>query len=1233
MSRPAARRRPNRSPALGEGFVMMFTLIAVALGGYVMIESAPDFSNYAVLIRSQQFDRNLAQVRQAVASRPSYLTTADNAPADQILVTAEVRQAVEAMVRPDGVTTDSTALSLGTTPVDPFIPSREWGEVFWGASYNFVRNPAFYDPARREARDPTAMRLFYLSEDGNQNTNLVITDRNGAAPQNILSPNPFAPPGTNRFQHVRRSSDGARLVAQTTLISGAAAYYDGVSFGLSGANRTFATELNSAGITAESSSAELPEWSPTAGRVAYRLKRGPSPIPPLNILGYTMVIKSPELSGVPFDPIAINRGSSGTKFPNFGTMGPPVWSPSERFVAFWADDGTGCYILVYDWQRRNWHLPRQDANGGVSNFPADNCTCRTGGTPIAWRPDSDAFVYVDDLDNVVMATGVLGGALSYVHAAPTGAPGPGTDVRQIVWAPPISIPAGAANEVFFYLRETAADVGDIVRRRLGDPIGDVIRLTDTAWAAPLAWEHPLFDISPGGTQVLYTEGPGRQNVRMVGIDGSNDRKVTTLAAAPPQDLLEVGFLQPVADWIYPGAGIQKLTQKNQATFDHQGWREFSTRNSLFPGDTRFGDGYLQVRNPDIQDQFLFDNGEDIFRISLDAPSNTVLGGAGGNEPRILGKMEATWGWRGANYIARESGDVTGGLAADVFKQVVGGVGSGTTVLVTTGSTPAYGPDNSLLALSKAMIVPTTFPPDTSAFPPQDTDIWVVESNGGPAPTPVNLTPDTTDTAESHPDWSPDGRYVYFQRDIQTVSKFLGNHTAGIYRTTRNGGSITQVVGEASVTPAWNDGEYVSALEFYEPSVSPDGTRLAFIGRERLLGLGSLAGSVDTTRVGEIIGEAVYVKDLLFNTSPTCLLRSMDAEIGNAMIGAAKARYTPNKLAGGETTAVPGTYIGDSAYADHGFHRPSWSADGQALYVNRTFPRNRWYPKKDLNRGGNVGPPALRNANYRDFLERSQIIRVLVTHSWNLAGPTGAEGITKLADGSFDPPADVFEVIVQNEADSPGSYEANPLGGGPGPVFDWVDRGIPLGIADRPRRQILNSIASRGAYVFQRILQDVPAAQLAGLAAGSNYVLSGYVRTKGGGNRSHNGQIMCTLLNNQGLMVDLTTPGANVFQIGLADVGGGPWTRFSAGIRFDPSALKSLSGETWGDKPPFTVLLTLFVEEESIQTKATAEFTGIKMEKAFDTRSMAPTVFSPGWVLHSSSLRPDPSKPNHYIFER
>lgn len=1218
---------------------MMFTLIAVALGGYVMIESAPDFSNYAVLTKNQQFDRNLARLRQITSSRQFYLTTAEGMdlvtpgdnPPNSVLTQEEIFAAVSNLVTAGGATIDSTALSLGTTPRDPFIASREWPESFWGASYNFVSNPSFYSAAERESKDPAAIQAYYVVENASGNHSITRFDRFGRSQENILSADPAAGAGEQKYVDVSTSIDGTRVLAATTLLTQDPFYFDLVSFDTRGANRAFATAVGAPPMV-PTSSVERVEWSPNADKVAYVLINDKAGTPE-----YRLIIKTPERSALPWDPIAENRFNTPVaafKFPDLDRIGRPRWSPDGSKVAFAACSpdppfGGGCLLLVYDWSRRQWAFPRQDGNGGVSNLGADNPTCLQD-SALAWGPEGDRLVYQDTTGQLVVASGIKAGPVGYLPVNPaltfpTGANH--RDVRQAAWAPNALAPEGAKNNVVLYLNVD----GDIIRKNITEPAGSYRRVAGSAYGGPGGVSKEInrryFQVSPGGTKLIYMHS-GRKQVHVVGIDGYDDRPIVTISGS--DNLTEVGFMGAPRDWVYPSAGVRRLSPANLSSFDSEGWRKFTSTNSLFRGDSRFGRAYLQVRPPQAQGQFYFDNGTDGFRIDRTDPGVTALDTSGGNSPKVLGKGAAAWDWRGSDFFAREMGDVTGGDPSDYFKQTVDQ--SGTTVLVTTGVHLAVSPDNQLIALGKLMSPATTFPPDTSQFPLADLDVWVMESNGGPDPPPTNLTPDTTDTAESAPSWSPDGRFVFFQREFQPDSRFLGNHAAGIYRTSRWGGSITRVVAEGSLAPAWNGEKYISSMEFYEPSVSPDGTRVAFIGRERLLGLGSLAGSIGTTRVGEIVGEAVYVKDLVFNTAPVCLLRSYDSQIAEAMVGAEKDVLMGKTLDGTQLQADYADHTDLKAYADHGFHRPSWSADGQEIFVNRTYPMNNWFPKKHWRRPGNVGPLLVRDKNMLDLLKRSQIIRIKATHPWNSAG-AGDAGITQLGDESFDPPMTNFDVIVQNKIDNPvfGGYESNPRGSGAGPVFDWVPH-IPSctpGPCKDDETQILRGTPSVGAFAYQRVQRDSPSSIQAGVSLFTDYVLSGYVRSKGGLGGLHSAQLMATILNNQGLLVNLEAPGSDKFQIGIVDVGGEEWTRFSAALRFSDSGVKG-NAAGWGDNPPYSIQLMLY---SLGGVGASAEFAGIKMEKAYEFKKRAPTAFYPGWVLHSSSDIIDPSDPAGLLYER
>lgn len=1206
---------------------MMFTLIAVALAGYVMIETAPDFSNYAVLAKSQQFDRNLERLRGAISSRPFYLTTADGAlgdPPNDVLSTQEIRAAVSRLVLTSGTTTESSGIFLGTTPIDPYIPAKERSEVdgiFWGASYNFVLDPSFYSPNQREALDPSSLQLWYSQEDGGTGARSIVrTDRFGKDHVSIVS-------GANNYEHVRASTDGSRILASTDAGTGS---QDVVSFEPNGAARTFAT------LTVAPEQEIRPEWSPSGAFVSFVRTDG---------VNRRLIVKSPERDSVEIDPIDEVVGG----FPIvINDIGPGKFSPDGRLVAFWIE-GVDTRICVYDVKLRRWVLPETDAGGAMplgtyngQSIPANDFT------PIAWRPDSRGFLYVNTANEVVLANRVDLGVAGISTNQATGADDLTRPATELIWLPLSSPGAGVSSSTLFLaLTGTDNTDGEIWSCRT-DPAVVPLRLSDDVYTGYL---NPPADpdllpgyrvgVSPGGSSLAWITAD-QKKVMLSGVDGARPRVLFDIDQVTSNKTLEeVGFLTPPNPWQYPKANAQRVTRASRSGFDQQGWRKFTQSEALFRGDARFGEGYLRLRPPQFEDQFLFDNGFDNFRIQRANPQSPIA------NLRIVGKVEPTWGRQNSNFIARESADVTGGQPSDVFKQVVGGTGlDGTTVLVTTGTAPIYGPDNRTLVVSKLMSDATTYPPDTSQFPPVDTDIWIVEANGSPDPPPVNLTPFTTATAEGYPEFSPDGRFLYFQREFQQTSKFIGNHTSGIYRVTSAGGAVTQVVGEGSIPPSWNDGRYVSALEFYQPAISPCGTRLAFIARERLLGLGSLGPDVSTTRVGEVIGSVLYVKDLVFNTAPTALLRTFDREIGARMATLGSPIYLP-KLNDGTPAGTGLTPTGVNAYGDHELMRPSWSPDGEEIFLTRAYPHNRWFPKKDLLRAGGVG----NSLTYREMLRRTQIIRVKATHPRQDGGTY--RGVQRLPDFSYDPPADNFAVVLRNVPDGPhpdggptfptyvGDYDTNPGalghdGAYDGTVaFDWDAVGLG---SDPGQKHLLNPQHSRSSFAMQRVLRDDPSVVVDGISIGVDYVLSGYVRTEPGEVGRFTGQLMCQLFNNQGLLVSVTEPNKDEFQIGLADIGGVDWTRFSAGIRFDPvfrsgtsqSDVNGTSLDGWGDNPPYTMVLMTY----SLGRRgAVAEFTGIKMEQAFDPNSLAPTAFAPGWLIHSSSLRVDPSRPNSLIFER
>ena len=125
---------------------------------------------------------------------------------------------------------------------------------------------------------------------------------------------------------------------------------------------------------------------------------------------------------------------------------------------------------------------------------------------------------------------------------------------------------------------------------------------------------------------------------------------------------------------------------------------------------------------------------------------------------------------------------------------------------------------------------------------------------------------------------------------------------------------------------------------------------------------------------------------------------------------------------------------------------------------------------------------------------------------------------------------------------------------------------------------------------------------------------------------HNAQLMVQLFNNKGTLVALTPPSqGKVFQVGYPDIGATEWTRFSAAIQFD------IQGHIHErDMPPYYINLCLYATGDN---STWAEFTGLKLEKAFDNETLRPTRYSPGWIIFSPSLDPDPRNPGFLLFER
>ena len=57
--------------------MLLISLIAVAIGGLIMVSTSPDLSGAAASLKSRELSLSLGTVRRAVSTRPLYLTTTD----------------------------------------------------------------------------------------------------------------------------------------------------------------------------------------------------------------------------------------------------------------------------------------------------------------------------------------------------------------------------------------------------------------------------------------------------------------------------------------------------------------------------------------------------------------------------------------------------------------------------------------------------------------------------------------------------------------------------------------------------------------------------------------------------------------------------------------------------------------------------------------------------------------------------------------------------------------------------------------------------------------------------------------------------------------------------------------------------------------------------------------------------------------------------------------------------
>ncbi len=1140
----------RRRTSARQGFVMIMTLVLVALAGLIMVETAPDFSNYAVLARAREFRDNLSRIRRIGRSRPFFIRDADGIdpsdPSTGVIVTAELYKALAATAVSSGAAIPSTCYAVYTSqplPRDPYVPANEWYSTtspqkkFWRLSWNMVRNPSFFEGTRAEGWLEDAFDVFFLRSGA-----IYRCNRFGGEVRQVVR---LSGASISDFS---LSPDGSKIAFVTD-------YYavgSGEDIFTVGTKDYVVRPITNTGADPAFGS---PLWSSCGDAIACTMYRP--------LLGRRDVaILRPEPSAM---PVIVTTGVN----PDY--VGNLSWSSDGRYLAYIYHQGGAAYVGVYDWLRkaplvppasspfRTWYdplfhpkaiTPRWSSSGYTLLYAAYDTTA-TGNRSLHVVRKLHVYPYHQEEDLGLEGMG------------------------PFVW-PPAS--AGLGGELYPGILAVAG--GDMIFARVF-PSYSGFAVPAYSMPGPPEIVADSVHLSQKGAVVAFVVANGASRyMAWGGIDGFWPRSIPSLNDI---DKVVIGPLKH--HWCSPPSLVRKMTPRERAVFDSDVWNAFVRENGDYKGDFKFGDGWMRLSPPEYQDIFLFDDGYNVCCVQLSS----------GASPRIFkyfpSKTDPSIDWKAASYVAKEAVDPTGGEASDLFKQAFS---LATTLIVGKGYWPAVSPDDLLVAVSVPAAYSTTSdvvstsPPDSTTYPIEDLDIWVMNVTGAPVPKPRNLTPATPHTYDSHPCWSPDGRYVYFQRESQDMGPYLTLHNSSIYRVTRDGGVITSVVEGGSIVPEWSEGKWNSSIEMYFPAVSPDGTRLAFIGKERLKGYGGLAHTVsDPYEEGDVITECLFVKDLLFNSPPVMLLR---VSCGFSDFSTSTSYYGNVYL---------DASVSETKLQSMSLSSPCWTPDGEEIVLCATWPMNHEFPRRMNERLA----PSSSSADKRGYYDIS-------TEQYVIAVPASIshfDASKQYPSGLIEPPGNNYRILAQNT--SPAAHGSSSL------VLNWA-------VVPGSSRKIFNVDYSHGAYLYQRVVTDTPFMSAGGVSAGVWYILSGYLRTSTGSEDLRSAQLMVELLNNRGVPISLGS--GKIYQIGYPDIGASVWTRFSAAVRFD----KTYFGAA--DSPPYSVLLMIYTNGPP---GSWVDVTGLKLEKAYDDEHLRPTAFSFDWTIFSGSLDMDPLDPGYYLFEK
>jgi Tol biopolymer transport system component len=1204
--------KAGRERAGQKGFVLMFTLIVVALTGLVMVETAPDFSNYAVLAKADEFDRNLGTLRKVMSTNPFALTTFDSYdPLDVtpgILTENDLNNALKTFIVADGATISASRTILSTVPMDPYVPFREWlsntpQSKFWASSYNFVSNPSFFTGTREEAYLADSVKVYFLGLDGSGQYKLYSSDRFGRTVKTICYQK-----ATTIIKECALSPDGTIIAFSSNDFDDGT--YAGVNYDIfvAGTNTFIPRPVTDhrRSITLESLSHSKPTWSADGALLAVTVN---------DLTGTRAdILLTQPLKDDPAYPYSDGATVITTGVHSITDFNC-AWSPMggdetfpgrSRYLAYCADSLGTAQLGLWDRKTSKFIFDRVGGAPSPTFLAMGKLPCEPH-IPV-WGNDSNEILYIrDGTRKVVLIREPTRYPSTLFETFDTGI----EKVASLKLIPKDADLANRSNWIIFQ----KTDDKKLYRTSFNPPEPGSKKIYHTNKTAIGMFNSGYntaesgFAISERGSMMISFP-TASDTLTINSIDGQETGKQVITATG--LTIKEAFFSKTNSPWVgpapanvtnsFPNVKLVSPTKKDTAQYvEGDIWRNFVNNNKDFSSDFKLGNSWIRLHPPENQNQLLFDDSNNIWRISTENPSIPP------DKDRFNfgGKIDPTWSHMGATYISKEAKDPTGGEPADLFKQAFR---SATTLIAGNGYTPDISPDDSEYCYSQSPGTLSTYPGDSTTYPIDNLDLWVANSGGASEPPPRNLTPNTPFSYESEPSYSPDGRHIYFTREKQNYGEFLPNHESTIARITPYGGSLSIIAEGGNLETEWSNSLWNSQIECYHPSASPDGTRVAFVGKERYLGGITSFVAGDNFEEGDIITECVYVKDVLMNRDPVLLLRVISED--------------PSLIAA--TDYVP---VNDTILRNCSIDSLTWTPDGEEIMACITHPMNRKFPKRTNERGStDVSHSALETTPY--YSESDQQIVLAIPVSISHFNDTVNSKLFN--SGNMDPPGfnygeENFRLIAQNEAVTGVGHITSSAY--PEKVPQWIVPPQPL----QPQK-IFNITHSHSAHTFQRIITDSPFFDTDGVNLGIWYVLSGFIRTSMDLEALSSAQMMIQLFNNRGTMINLNPLTAEAielrdktYQVGFPDLGGTEWTRFSAAITLIPDGNVHIN-----DQPPYYINLMLYIRGKP---GSWAEFTGLKLEKAYDQETVRPTQFAPGWLLFSPSLNPDPRRPGHILYER